>query len=198
VKLITESKGDLSKGETYTMVKEPEPISLLTRETEPYTDASGRNRQRPTGRTHWIDDVIHMNHFAPVIMAKVPKVYYFPAELQGVAAKLREHGIEVGTVAKRLRTDVQEFTITKYTRATRAAYGDHRTVSVEGTYAGKTATITAGSFMVDMKQPLAWLIFYLLEPQSDDGLLFWNYFDDYLLPKGAETKSLAFPVVKGL
>jgi len=30
-----------------------------------------------------------------------------------------------------------------------------------------------------METPLANLIFYLLEPESDDGLVFWNFFDDY-------------------
>jgi hypothetical protein len=31
-----------------------------------------------------------------------------------------------------------------------------------------------------MKQPLARLAFYLLEPRSDDGLTDWNFLDDAL------------------
>jgi hypothetical protein len=196
VKIISENSGILKKGVTYIMEAEPEKISLLTRETVPYTDENGRNRARPTGRTHWVDSVIHMNHFRPAITSVVPSLYYFPAELEGVASKLREHGIIVGTISKKVKSDVQEFYITKYTRATRPAYGDHRTVTVEGSFSGKSLTIPAGSFVVDMRQPLAWLIFYMLEPQSDDGLLFWNYFDDYLLTRGVETKPVAFPVWK--
>jgi hypothetical protein len=34
--------------------------------------------------------------------------------------------------------------------------------------------------VVDAAQPLANLIFYLLEPQSDDGLTTWNFFDDQI------------------
>jgi len=42
-----------------------------------------------------------------------------------------------------------------------------------------------------MAQPLAWLIFYLMEPQSDDGLVYWNYFDEYLKKAG-----VVYPVIK--
>jgi hypothetical protein len=31
-----------------------------------------------------------------------------------------------------------------------------------------------------MKQPLARLAFYLIEPRSNDGLLTWNFLDDAL------------------
>jgi hypothetical protein len=31
-----------------------------------------------------------------------------------------------------------------------------------------------------MKQPLARLAFYLIEPRSNDGLLNWNFLDDAL------------------
>ena len=38
----------------------------------------------------------------------------------------------------------------------------------------------AGTFRVEMKQPLARLAFYLLEPRSDDGLVDWNLLDEAL------------------
>jgi hypothetical protein len=69
-------------------------------------------------------------------------------------------------------------------------------VTVEGNFTPKSAVAEPGSYYVDMRQPLAWLIFYMLEPQSDDGLLFWNYFDDYLLLKGVEKVNVAYPVLK--
>src|SRR5437899_507059 len=34
--------------------------------------------------------------------------------------------------------------------------------------------LPAGSFVVPMRQPLAALAFYLLEPESDDGVVNWN------------------------
>jgi len=52
--------------------------------------------------------------------------------------------------------------------------------------------------MVDMNQPLANLIFYMLEPQSDDGLATWNFFDEYLINAGVEKNPVDFPVFKFL
>jgi hypothetical protein len=49
---------------------------------------------------------------------------------------------------------------------------------------------------------LANLIFYLLEAQSDDGLVYWNFFDSYLQSTLAQNPGDAvtvdFPVLKVL
>jgi hypothetical protein len=41
----------------------------------------------------------------------------------------------------------------------------------------------AGTLVVRTAQPLGNLIAYLLEPQSNDGLVVWNFFDRYLVPQ---------------
>lgn len=46
------------------------------------------------------------------------------------------------------------------------------------------------------QQPLANLIFYLLEPQSDVGLLTWNFLDNYLEKKNVNNQPVAYPVFK--
>jgi len=45
-------------------------------------------------------------------------------------------------------------------------------------------------------QPLANLIFYLLEPRLDDGLVTWTFFDEYLEKKGINEGTVEFPVFK--
>jgi hypothetical protein len=196
IKIVSEQGGKLKKGVVYDIAAAEKPISLLTRETEEYKDANGRTRRRPTGRLLWIENVKHFNHFEPKVTATVPFGYVFPAELKNVADKLAGHGIKVLSLQKKSRIEAEQFNITKYTRAQRPSYGNHNTVTIEGNFTTKTAIVQAGSYYVDMRQPLAWLIFYMLEPQSDDGLLFWNYFDDYLLPKGVEKGNVSYPVLK--
>ncbi|NMC41056.1 MAG: M14 family metallopeptidase [Bacteroidales bacterium] len=196
VRLITEQGGKIKKGVTYKIEAAPEPIPLLTRETEEYTDENGRTRRRPTGRLHWINDVRHYDHFVPSDESVVPSAYVFPAELGKIALKLKEHGITVKTTEKRFTAEAEQFIISKYTRESRAAYGGHYGVKVNGNFLMRKVTIERGSYFVDMKQPLAWLAFYMLEPQSDDGLLFWNYFDDYLLKNGVEKRITPYPVLK--
>ena len=51
-------------------------------------------------------------------------------------------------------------------------------------------TFPTGSIVVRTAQPLGRLVCYLLEPESDDGLVNWNFFDPYL-----ETGKM-FPVYK--
>jgi hypothetical protein len=196
VKMINEQGGILKRGVVYEIAAAEKPIGLLTRETVEYKDENGRTRKRPTGRLLWIENVKHFNHFEPKVTAIVPFGYVFPAQLKNVADKLSEHGIKISVIQKKTRIYAEQFSITKYARAQRPSYGNHNTVTVEGNFTPKSAVAEPGSYYVDMRQPLAWLIFYMLEPQSDDGLLFWNYFDDYLLLKGVEKVNVAYPVLK--
>lgn len=47
-----------------------------------------------------------------------------------------------------------------------------------------------------MAQPLTNLIFYMLEPQSDDGLVTWNFFDEYFEKNEVNEKNVIYPVFK--
>jgi len=42
------------------------------------------------------------------------------------------------------------------------------------------------------------LAFYLLEPQADDGLAYWNFFDPYLEERLSVLDSVDYPVFKVL
>ena len=55
----------------------------------------------------------------------------------------------------------------------------------------------AGTIVVRTAQPLGNLIAYLLEPQSNDGLVFWNFFDRYLVPQWGSGYN-PYPVYKVL
>ncbi len=196
IDLIKTGAGKIQRGVRYTLAPEPDPVRMLIRETVPYTDANGRKRQRPTGNLNWLENIKHSNHFVPVKLATVPRTYIFPAELENVAQKLKDHGIIVNKTDKKIKVDGEEYLISKLTRSEREGYGGHKTVTLDGEFKPVKKSIPAGSYYVDMAQPLAWLTFYLLEPQSDDGLLYWNYFDEYLQKQGAPKGGLAYPVLK--
>ena len=49
---------------------------------------------------------------------------------------------------------------------------------------------------MSMDTRLANLIFYLLEPEADDGLAYWNLFDGYLEAELARQPTAEFPVYK--
>ena len=54
---------------------------------------------------------------------------------------------------------------------------------VKGEYAVETKLFPAGTPIISTAQPLGGLAAYLLEPESDDGLLVWNFFDRYIVPQ---------------
>jgi hypothetical protein len=53
----------------------------------------------------------------------------------------------------------------------------HRERGVRGAYEPAEVNVPAGTVVVDAAQPLGRLAFYLLEPESDDGVLNWNQLD---------------------
>ena len=95
--------------------------------------------------------------------------------------KLVQHGITVEELTSPLQTDVDVFTIGTVTRSQRA-FQNHREMKITGTYKKENITFPLGSIIVRTGQPLGRLVCYLLEAESDDGLVKWNFFDPYLEP----------------
>ena len=56
-------------------------------------------------------------------------------------------------------------------------------------------TATRGALVIRTAQPLGSLAAYLLEPESDDGFLVWNFFDRYLVPQWSRAPQI-YPVHK--
>jgi hypothetical protein len=110
--------------------------------------------------------------------AKVPVQYFIPDSLHDVIVLLGEHGIRLTKLNKDVRKNVQRFAIEKNTTADRE-FQKHRMRSLEGTFEQTEMMFPAGTVVVEMDQPLSRLAFYLLEPESEDGIVAWNLMDKY-------------------
>jgi len=189
------SQAGKEKGVSYKRSPNGDTIDMLIRET--VVEGEGRGRKiHGTGKLLWTHDVLHQKNFDATITSKVPRGYIYPAELKGVTAKLIQHGIKLIETEKKMKLEGEEFRISKFTQSQRTAYGGHNTVKLEGEFVEGIKTCPKGSIYVDLAQPLAMLAFYLLEPQADDGLVFWNFFDDYLINNNVENGKLKYPVLK--
>jgi len=102
--------------------------------------------------------------------------YLFDARWSEVAEKLRQHGIAVTTVTAPQSLSLQEFVVDTVIASGRPFQG-HREMRVEGRWRGASREVPAGTFVVRTGQPLDLLAMLLLEPESDDGFLTWNFFD---------------------
>jgi hypothetical protein len=91
-------------------------------------------------------------------------------------------------IVERLDADVpvqvELFTVDSIVRSPRP-FQRHHEVRVEGRWSSDTRTLRAGTIVVRTGQPLSILAAYLLEPDSDDGLTTWNFFDSALQLGGA-------------
>jgi hypothetical protein len=124
-------------------------------------------------------DVPYLARYAPKRTVRLPRGYLITARDPAIVNKVRDHGIVVErlTVATSLR--VEAFSVTTLKGSGFSDQG-HYTSTVEGAYATKEVTFPPGTWFVSMAQPLANVAAHLLEPESPDGLVTWNFLDRYL------------------
>ncbi len=195
VQYVLENAGKVKKGVRFRMVPLDEKFTLRTYEYKPYVNARGQTKFVRSGRIVEIPDVENHSRFEAEVESTLPRGYLFPAELGEITEMLARHGAEVVRLDKAVAVGGEEFIVEKFDRSEREFEG-HQLVRLSGTYSAATRQFPAGSFKIDLAQPLANLIFYLLEPESDDGLATWNFFDDYLIERNVESEKVAFPVFK--
>lgn len=131
--------------------------------------------------------------FEPTATETAPTAYYIPANATKALELLRQHGVTMEEV-KAPVTGLHAYAIKENTQAAPRAGIDingHALRTVTGTWTATQTAAPAGSWMVPMNQPLARLAFYLLEPNSDDGVTTWNFLDD-LLGEGVTT----YPILR--
>jgi hypothetical protein len=89
---------------------------------------------------------------------------------------------------------VERFEISELKGATRLNQG-HYTNTIDGKFIKTSVSFPSGTLIIKTAQPLANLAAYLLEPQSNDGLMTWNFLDRYLVPQWG-TGYNPYPVYK--
>ena len=119
--------------------------------------------------------------FAATKSLALPRAYLFHNEegMKTMIAKLFAHGVAVEELTEPLAAEVESFVIDDVKKAARAFQG-HAEVKLKGRMQKETVQFPAGSILVRTSQPSASLIFYLLEAESDDGFVNWNFLDPYL------------------
>jgi hypothetical protein len=108
-----------------------------------------------------------------------------------------QHGVVVEMLAQPCTLSVDVFHVQKV-EATSRPYQGHYLVTLTGSWQGERKVFAPGDFLVDTAQPLAPLIGCLLEPESDDGLCAWNFFDRYLYVSQWASQPASFPVSKAV
>lgn len=109
---------------------------------------------------------------------RVPSAYFVLPTLTAAVERLGMHGVTATPLKSSTRMPIEEFRIDK--SETARPFQNHNERTLTGAWRAGERQLPAGTLRVDMKQPLARLAFYLLEPRSDDGLTNWNFLDEAL------------------
>ncbi len=126
--------------------------------------------------------------------ASMPRGYLIPADLTFIVEKLKIHGLKVTELDKPIKVSGEEFVIDKLFHEGTRGYNMTR---LHGEFCQSTEKeFPAGTYMVDLAQPLANVAFYCLEPEGSDGFVGWNIMDEYLKSIGVEERSIVYPVYK--
>jgi hypothetical protein len=160
---------------------------------EEYEAESGRRRVRRTDKTQTYTMPFFAEYF-PKRSVKLPFGYLIPLPVPEVEVKLLQHGISVEKLTQPVNLTVESFKVTEL-KGQERPYQGHRLNSVNGEYVKGEKEFPAGTLFVPMAQPLGKLAAYLLEPESDDGFLVWNFFDRYLVPQWGRGQQ-DYPVYK--
>jgi len=159
-----------------------DPVTVHAYEVEIIDQGQGRRPEvHPTEKVKtWT--IPYFSDYVGTRSVRFPYAYIFGVPGEEIAAKLLQHGLVVEKLMQPATLEVEAFKLTEIKASERAFQGHHLN-QVKGTYAVEKKEFPAGTFLVPTAQPLGNLAAYLLEPESDDGLVVWNFFDRYLIPQ---------------
>jgi hypothetical protein len=172
-------------GVQYTPKALPKPVPILVGEVVKKTNALSGHEM-----TAMVEDAVtpvkmlDYGLFAAARSVPIARAYLIPHK-EGVGViveNLRTHGIVVEELARSLTTVVEKFRAEKVTRASRRIQG-HDNVKVIWRSDKEKMRFEPGTYFVRTSQPLGLLAAYLLEPESDDGLVSWSFLEAYLEPE---------------
>jgi hypothetical protein len=170
------------------------PVTIQGYEMEVIQGQGQRRRVRPTETLRTYPDLPYLADWAPTRTVPLPSAYLLAVNEPAVVDKLLQHGISVERLVEPVVLDVEQFAVTEATGSTRLNQGHYNT-SVSGEYTVVQKEFLPGTYVVTMAQALAPLVASLLEPESDDGLVYWNFFDRHLATQWSR-EAQVYPVFK--
>jgi len=147
-------------------------------------DLESQLARRIPGREPKIYRMPHLARFVPSKTVPRPAGYLIPREFPALVEKMEHHGIAVERLQSARSFQGETDTVVSISKVDSPDVGtmtrEESVVAVErrhGPVAGRP-----GDVLVPTDQTLGTLAVYLLEPESDDGLVRWGYLDAILRP----------------
>ena len=107
----------------------------------------------------------------------LPFAWIIPEDQPRAVDRLLRHGIAVSALTASKELKVERDVVINVKRS-KTEFQKHANVRIETERELATIEPPVGSYVVFSAQPLGRLAAYMLEAESDDGLVMWNFFDE--------------------
>lgn len=194
VKNAIANSGKVKKGVKFKMTVLDTIRNFLTYDHFPVLKLDGTYEYTRMGKIVTFDKVEYHAAFKPVLESTLPRGYILPAQFEKVAENLMMHGIKVSKLSENKTFNGESFWVDSLVYD-KDSFQHHKALTLEGKFKSETRSFKKGDYIIDIAQPLSNLIFYMLEPQSEDGLVHWNFFDA-ALKKQNKKDGIRYPVFK--
>jgi hypothetical protein len=151
--------------------------------------------ERRTGRYRTIRMPVY-DRFTSTLDRVPPAAYVVAPEDTAVVTLLRLHGVRVDRSDSAWTARGESFTIDSVITNPRLFQGHHE-IRLKGRWERGLQSLPSSSYIVSTAQPRGALIVYLLEPESDDGLVTWNFFDRHMQKGGRYPVKRIFDLRRG-
>jgi hypothetical protein len=195
IKNVIENSGKVKKGVRFKMISTETLNDFKTYDYIASKKSEDTLEWIRTGKIVSLNNIQYHADFQATTESTLPRGYIIPSEFSSLVDLLIKHGIKVDRLSRAQNFSGELFVIEKLERAEKKFEG-HNMATVRGNFIKAQKKFKKGDYVIDLAQPLANLIFYLLESQSDDGLVTWNFFDSYLEKQGVNNKRVQYPVFK--
>ena len=181
--LIAEADGTPVAGRTLATRavprRSPEPVEILLGRTEElaHPNTGAPMRRRLDGAEPTLMDEYVAFEAARDGVELAPASYHVPTDLTTVVDLLAAHGVGGVPLEDDTAISAELFVISGTSLAERPFEG-HNERTVEGAWELVQRTVPAGTLVVPVTPRLGRLVFALLEPRSDDGVVNWNLLDE--------------------
>jgi len=173
----------------------PEPITIKAFEADTIPGMQGYWRFRQSDRKRTVT-VPYIADYYPAKSVKFPYAYIIAVPDLKVKDVIKMHGIQIEYLKENTTLEVEGFQFDNIQPSPRLFQG-HYINNIKGNAVVELKDFERGTIVIRTAQPLGSVIAYLLEPLSDDGLLKWNFFDNYLVSQWGDIY-YPYPVYKVL
>jgi hypothetical protein len=165
----------------------PDPVGIAYGPPEPIGDCEivawdmeSQLARRIPGREARTYRMPHRAKFTPTKTVPRPAAYLVPQELTRVLAKLQDHQLRLDRLTASRTFNCDSDRVENVSKAESPDVGSMKREETVVSISREPGRITAraGDVLVPTDQTLGTLAVYLLEPESDDGLVRWGYLDD--------------------